>query len=78
MRDFMDYIYVQKRLSENVYEYFEFHMQRNTGFEGFEKGSNVGKAIHLRDDFGSNVWPHVTETQKCGGELRLHMWKLWR
>lgn len=50
-------------------------MQRNTSFEGFEKGSNVGRAVHLRDGFGSSVWQHVTGTQKCG-EVRLPMWKL--
>ena len=51
-------------------------MQRNTVFEGFEEGSNVGKAMHLRDDFGRNVWHHVMETQRCGGEVRL--WKVGR
>ena len=53
-------------------------MQRNTGFEGFEEGRSVGKATHLRDDFGSSVWQHVTETQKCAPEVRLRMWKLGR
>lgn len=42
----------------------------------FTEGSDVGKAVHLRDDFGRDVWTHVMETQKSGAEVRLRMWKL--
>lgn len=65
------------RLFENVYEQFVFHMQRNTVFEGFEEGSDVGKAMHMRVDFGRSVWQCTMETQKCQGVVvRLHMGEL--
>lgn len=41
-------------------------------FEEFEEGSDVGKAMHWRDDFGRSVWQRVMETQNTE-EVRLHM-----
>lgn len=38
-------------------------MQRSAIFEGFEDGSDVTKAMHLQDYFGSSVWQHVVEIQ---------------
>lgn len=49
-------------------------MQRNTLLEGCEKGHDVGKALHFRDDFGRRVWKRAMETT-WGGEVRLRMWK---